>query len=149
MARLGIITLAALGLASLSLGACNWLRGGAAPPVAVGCGSMPAHVTIRYAGEAPLSTSATLDDNLTDITWTAAAAGTGRTIDGMTASGRSVGSGKPFTATGEGRSAGVGFTLKVTGTINGPPPRPCKGSGTLALTGAGGKSLASGAWTLQ
>lgn len=149
MARLGIITLGAAGLLGAPLGACNWAHTPAAPPVAVGCGPMQAHVTIRYTGEAPLSTTATIDDNLADITWTAAGTGTGRTIDGMTASGRSVASGQLFTVTGQGRAGGASFTLKVTGTINGPPPRPCRGSGTLALTGVGGKTLASGAWSLQ
>lgn len=149
MGRLGITALSAIGVLITPLCACNWIHAPAAPPVALGCGQMQAHVTIRYKGEAPLSTTATIDDNLTDITWTAAATGTGRTIDGMTASGRSVGSGKAFTATGQGRSAGAGFTLKVTGTITGPPPRPCTGKGELAITGVGGASLASGAWTLQ
>jgi len=148
MARLGIITLGALGVFAAPLGACNWAHAPATPPVAVGCGPMQAHVTLRYAGEPPLSTTAAIDNNLTDITWTAGT-GTGRTIDGMTASGRAVPSGQPFTASGEGRAGGASFTLKVTGTINGPPPRPCRGSGTVSLIGVRGVSLATGAWSLQ
>jgi hypothetical protein len=137
--------------AGVLLSACGWFGGGSAPPppVAVGCGPMKANVAVRYRGEPPQTTTADIDNNLTNITWTAAPEKTGRTIDGMTASGASTPSGTPFTAAGQGTKAGASFTLKVTGTINGPPPRPCTGTGTFTIVDVKGAPLAGGTWSLQ
>jgi FlaG/FlaF family flagellin (archaellin) len=145
-------TIAVVVLACLSIGGCSWLFGGGggsgpAPPVAAGCGAMKATVTVRYRGEPSQTTTASVDDNSTAVTWQAAPETTGRTIDGMTATGASAGSGKQFTATGTGSSAGTNFTLTVTGKITGPP-RPCTGSGSFTITDSSGAILASGSWTV-
>lgn len=122
----------------------------APPPAFEACGT----VNIRIRGRmgigsmAPrnVSTTATLDEDSTSVSWTTAGSGTGTVLDGVSASGATMHNPqtdeRAFAATGTSGS----HTLDVTGTIK----ADCTGSGQWKVTITdNGQLTGRGNWTIQ